>query len=248
MARSREGIFGKIEVNRQTVPPDDPREWGAKCDQCPLNGSTPVWGDGPLGAQLAFVGEAPGRDEVSLGLPFVGRSGQTWENWLSRLGLTRREVWVDNAVMCFPPGGDMKFFLQREKKLWKKAGKAWADPVECCRPRLMRALKVPSCKRCGKYMRGPNEFLCICKTPKWLAIYAKLAKLGERMPIVTVPMGNFAMQALLGFDGISAHAGYVEDMKRRREEAMGLVKKLWQLVGLRPKQREAPEADRDKGP
>lgn len=225
----RSHAFGTVNVHRQTTPPADPRTYGAKCDSCPLNGATPVWGDGPGDAVMAFVGEAPGRDEVSLGVPFVGRSGQTFENWLGKLGLTRREVFIDNAIMCFPPGGDLKFFLQRERKEWKKANKPWSDPVECCRPRLFRALKVPVCK-CGKYLRGPNELLCTCKTPRVLKVYNNLEREGQRMPKVTVPMGNFAMQALLGFDGISAHAGYVENMKTRREMALGILEPVWAQV------------------
>lgn len=227
---SREGVYGKVNNYRQSEHPKDPREWGAKCDSCPLKGATPVWGDGPRDAVLAFVGEAPGRDEVSIGLPFVGRSGQTWENWLSRHNLNRRQVWVDNAIMCFPPGGDMKLFLQREKKVWKSAKREWQSPVDCCRPRLMRALKVPLCK-CGKWMRGPNEHVCLCRAPKWLKVYKLLEREGHRMPVTTMPMGNYAMEAVLGFGGITQRRGYVEDMKARRERMLGLAKEDWQRIG-----------------
>lgn len=63
-ARMSKGVF------RQWEPPKNPIKHGAKCYICPLRGQEPVWGDGPKSALFAFVGEAPGRDEATLGIPF----------------------------------------------------------------------------------------------------------------------------------------------------------------------------------
>ena len=240
----RDGIYGEGIDFRQTSPTswgfksEDPRKWSARCDICPLNGQTPVWGDGPRDAQLAYIGEAPGRDEVSVGIPFVGKSGEIFEGWLKKHGLNRREVWVSNAVQCFPPGGDLKLHLQAARKQHRtsqkgvptKEQKPFISPVDACRGRLMAELRIPRCENCStaehpKYLRGPNKHLCTCKTPRILPVYKQMTKDGFIPARTWHPMGNFAMQALLGFDGITAHHAYVENLKERRERMMGIVPK-----------------------
>jgi len=57
----------------------------------------------PVGARLAFVGEAPGAAEDLAGLPFVGRSGQWLDAALSAAGLDRAQVAVLNVLKCRPP-------------------------------------------------------------------------------------------------------------------------------------------------
>lgn len=240
---ARESIWGESKVeHRQTQPTqwgfrsDDPRKWGAKCDQCPLKGQTPVWGDGPGDSLVAFIGEAPGREEVAMDVPFVGRSGRTFENWLAKHGLNRRQVWIDNAIMCFPPGGDLKMFLQSARKLHRTEQKGkkkeevlqFNHPVDCCRPRLMAQLRNPRCEKCStaahpRYVRGPDKHLCICKTPRFLPVYKQMAKEGFFSARAWQQMGNFALEATLGFTGITAHRGYVENMKERRERLMGFI-------------------------
>lgn len=200
------------ESYRQWTHPEDPRKFGAQCDRCPLKGMEPVWGDGPRNPRFAFVGEAPGREEVTMSLPFVGNSGERLAHWLEKLHLARQEVWITNALNCFPEGGDLKAYLQRARK---RLGAHFHSPVECCRGRLLRELKVPYCANCGKWMRGPTVELCVCPAPKWVKSRA------GTMPEVTVPLGNFGMQAVLGVEGITAHRGYVEDMKKRRNALVG---------------------------
>ena len=204
------------DVHRQWEAPTDPRKLGAQCDRCPLKDQTPVFGDGPREARLAFVGEAPGRDEVSLGIPFVGTSGELLVRWLEKLKLSRQEAWITNAVMCFPEGGDMKAFLQRERK---RLGGNFVSPVECCRPRLLRELRVPTCGSCGKWQRGPDAIICTCPAPKW-RVWKDKDGLRE-MPEVTVALGNYALAATIGVEGITAHRGYVEDVGARRDRLTG---------------------------
>jgi len=76
------------------------------CRRCKLYGGRThlVFGDGPPGARLMFVGEAPGADEDQQGLPFVGASGQLLNNMLRNLGLRREEVYIANILKCRPPG------------------------------------------------------------------------------------------------------------------------------------------------
>lgn len=178
---------------------------GAMCHKCPLNGQVPVLGEGSLGAQLAIIGEAPGRDETKMGRPFIGRSGEALEKYLAEQDLTRPAVFITNAVLCFPPGGDYDNFIRGAKKQWKathgtkKSAPVFNDPIECCRPRLFNELRIDKCKKCGRYLGAvPDEWACVCSVP---------ARIRRHGPPVLVPMGNAAMEAVLGFEGISKWRG-----------------------------------------
>ncbi len=82
------------------------REKVLACTKCGLcQGRTQVvFGTGPLGAPLMFVGEAPGEDEDRQGEPFVGRAGQLLTKSLLKLGVERRRVYIANILKCRPPG------------------------------------------------------------------------------------------------------------------------------------------------
>ena len=60
--------------------------------------------NGFLGANIVFVAEAPGRlgaDRTRV--PFQGdRSGKNFEILLTSIGLSRREVFITNSVLCLP--------------------------------------------------------------------------------------------------------------------------------------------------
>jgi uracil-DNA glycosylase len=76
------------------------------CTRCPLayaGRRTIVFADGDANARLMFVGEGPGADEDSSGVPFVGRAGQLLNNMIQAMGLKREEVYIANIVKCRPP-------------------------------------------------------------------------------------------------------------------------------------------------
>lgn len=60
-------------------------------------------GDGPIGAKIMFVGEAPGFNEDKQGRPFVGQAGRLLEELLKDIGLRREDVYITNIVKCRPP-------------------------------------------------------------------------------------------------------------------------------------------------
>ena len=79
----------------------------AGCTRCPelLSSRTQtVFADGPLGAELCFIGEAPGADEDAQGKPFVGAAGQLLNKIIAACGLKREEVYICNILKCRPPG------------------------------------------------------------------------------------------------------------------------------------------------
>jgi uracil-DNA glycosylase family 4 len=60
--------------------------------------------NGPLHAQLMFVGEAPGRlGADTTQIPFHGdKAGDNFERLLSQVGLSRYDCFVTNAILCNP--------------------------------------------------------------------------------------------------------------------------------------------------
>jgi DNA polymerase len=76
------------------------------CPRCPELASTrtqTVFGDGQPGAEICFIGEAPGKDEDQQGIPFVGAAGQLLNKIIAACGLKREEVYICNILKCRPP-------------------------------------------------------------------------------------------------------------------------------------------------
>jgi len=61
-------------------------------------------------AKIAIVGEAPGRDEVRKGKPFVGKSGRLLNQLLKTVGIDRYDCYITNVVKVRPPKNDIKYF------------------------------------------------------------------------------------------------------------------------------------------
>ena len=79
----------------------------ASCTRCDLAASRTqtVFARGNPGADLCFVGEAPGAEEDAQGLPFVGRAGQLLDRMITAMGLSpERDVYICNILKCRPPG------------------------------------------------------------------------------------------------------------------------------------------------
>ncbi len=76
------------------------------CTRCALatTRTNAVPGEGPIDADVLFIGEAPGANEDRLGRPFVGQAGAFLEELLAEAGLRREEVYICNVLKCRPPG------------------------------------------------------------------------------------------------------------------------------------------------
>jgi len=76
------------------------------CKNCPLfkTRTLPVIGQGSHGADVMFVGEAPGKNEDLTAKPFCGRAGDILSELLSSINLKREDVYVTNILKCRPPG------------------------------------------------------------------------------------------------------------------------------------------------
>jgi len=98
------------------------------CERCPLSETRNrvVFGAGNADADLMFVGEAPGAEEDRQGLPFVGRAGAFLTELLEGIGLKREDVFINNVLMCRPPGN-------RDPQ---------PEEIDSCRPWLEQRIKL----------------------------------------------------------------------------------------------------------
>lgn len=62
-----------------------------------------VMGSGNPNAQIVFIGEAPGKKEDELGVPFMGAAGKFLDAMLQEAGMNRVDVYITNIVKYRPP-------------------------------------------------------------------------------------------------------------------------------------------------
>ena len=62
-----------------------------------------VYGKGDINATILFIGEAPGKNEALVGLPFVGAAGKNFDKLLSSINLTLEQCYVANILKYRPP-------------------------------------------------------------------------------------------------------------------------------------------------
>lgn len=72
--------------------------------------------EGPPGAKIYLLGEAPGAVEDATGRPFQGVAGKTLNFLLSQAGILRTECLVGNVARRKPPQNDISHFFLDSKK------------------------------------------------------------------------------------------------------------------------------------
>ena len=115
------------------------REAEAACTRCPLYrcATQVVPGEGLAHAPMMLVGEQPGDQEDLAGRPFVGPAGRILDSALEEAGISRRDVFVTNAVKHFkhemrgkrrlhkrPNGSEIdrcRWWLERERAIVRPA-------------------------------------------------------------------------------------------------------------------------------
>lgn len=79
----------------------------AACQCCPaMSERTAVLSqhNGPTGARVMFIGEAPGRQGGDrTRVPFSGdQSGRNFQRYIDSINLTREQIFITNAALCNP--------------------------------------------------------------------------------------------------------------------------------------------------
>jgi uracil-DNA glycosylase family 4 len=77
-----------------------------KCSECPLRDQKKVYSEGPLGANIMFIGEAPGETEVAFGKPFIGKAGGFFNYGLINNNINRGACYIANCSLCMFPRND----------------------------------------------------------------------------------------------------------------------------------------------
>jgi uracil-DNA glycosylase family protein len=106
-----------------------------ECRGCDLykHATQAVFGAGPQSARLMFVGEQPGDQEDRQGEPFVGPAGTLLDKALAEVGITRKQVYVTNAVKHF------KWEPRGKRRIHKKPR---VSEMKACRPWLDAELRA----------------------------------------------------------------------------------------------------------
>ncbi|WP_215350479.1 uracil-DNA glycosylase family protein [Sphingopyxis soli] len=125
------------------------------CALCPeMVGCTRVlsWANGSPDAKIMFIGEAPGRlgaDRTAI--PFHGDvSGDNFEKLIQLAGLSRREVFVTNAVLC-NPRDDKGNNAPPSRKVVKNCAKNLKIQIDAVQPKVVVTL--------GASALGATKFL-----------------------------------------------------------------------------------------
>ncbi len=75
------------------------------CQKCSLyqGAKKSVPGQGSAKSGIVFIGEAPGIQEDSQGIPFCGPAGRLLDQLLSEIDLKRKDVFIGNVIKHRPP-------------------------------------------------------------------------------------------------------------------------------------------------
>ncbi len=192
----------------------------SSCTKCPLHqGRThAVPGEGPINADIMFIGEAPGRNEDLQGRPFVGQAGKLLEELLEEIGLTRDDVWIGNVVKCRPPNNRdpmpeeiaaCSTYLERQ--------------IELLQPKLIATL--------GRY--SMEKFFPGARITK---VHGQAKRAGDR---VLIPLFHPAY--------VLRNMAALPDAKRDMRKIPRLLERLEQVLaeeatGRQPEQHSEPEA------
>ena len=66
-----------------------------------------IFGEGPMGARVAVVGESPGPPDIATGRPFMGPAGDMLNRILAATGLQRQDCYLTNVVKMISTGEEL---------------------------------------------------------------------------------------------------------------------------------------------
>ena len=133
------------------------------CQELAETATNLVFGSGDVDAQIIFIGEAPGKNEDLLGLPFVGASGKFLDEMLASINLSRDQVYITNIVKYRPPNN--RDPLPEEKQAFMTV---LEKQIEIINPKLIVTL-------------GRHSMNCFFPNLVISAVHGKVQKLKNRL-------------------------------------------------------------------
>lgn len=100
------------------------------------NSTQKVFYRGSYPCDILCIGDAPGESEDSIGLPFIGLSGNLLDTLIKESGLSQYRVGITNATLCTPYIDDTRSSIREPNK----------EELKNCSPRLLDILKINSPK------------------------------------------------------------------------------------------------------
>ena len=125
-----------------------------------------VFGAGPRGAHVMFVGEQPGDQEDRQGEPFVGPAGALLDKALADAGIPRADVYVTNAVKHF------KWEPRGKRRIHKKPR---MSEVKACRPWLEAEIRAVK----------PRVVVCLGATAAQSVLGSQFKLMAQRGQVLT---------------------------------------------------------------
>ena len=61
-----------------------------------------IFGDGDVDSQIVLIGEAPGKNEILQGRPFVGQAGKNLDEFINVLEIKKADLYITNVVKMRP--------------------------------------------------------------------------------------------------------------------------------------------------
>jgi len=93
----------------------------------------PILSKGNSHSKVIFLGEAPGKDEDTAGIPFVGKAGKLLDEWLTSFELMESGIYISNCVKCRPIA---------VPESGKQNNTPQAEHLRSCKPYLLYEISV----------------------------------------------------------------------------------------------------------
>lgn len=164
----------------------------------------PVFGEGPLDAALALIGEQPGDKEDEEGRPFVGPAGRLLDRALEEAGIARKDCYLTNAVKHF------KFVQRGKRRIHQKPG---AGDVAYYRWWLEAELDLVAPRRVVTL--GATALLALSGKALAISRLRGPARLQGRETFVTVHPSSILRAP--NADRAGAYAGFLADLRAARD-------------------------------
>jgi uracil-DNA glycosylase len=182
------------------------REAAAVCRGCELwrTATQTVFGEGPAGAAVMFVGEQPGDQEDQQGRPFVGPAGRLFDQALEEVGIDRTQVYVTNAVKHF------KWQPRGKRRIHQKPN--WAE-MTACKPWLEAELAVVK----------PRVLVALGATAGQALLGRQFRVTKQRGELIDSPLAEYVLATihpsaiLRAEDRDREYAGFVADLEKVAE-------------------------------
>ena len=152
---------------------DQLRTQGSACTRCDLykTGTQVVWGEGNPHAQVMFIGQGPGEQEVKAGRPFVGPSGEVLNEALEQVGIDRNKLWITNTIKHWATNiNERGKKVNRDPKASEvQACRIWLDgELTIVQPQILVCIGRPAAQAVidkkfkiteqrGQWFKGPND-------------------------------------------------------------------------------------------